>query len=311
MINKRNVVLGLTLLFSVGVQTMPTYALEKEEQVCHINDASSLVDVLSNLYSVSLENVEYKTTRNKTLIYENEEMKIRVQGLDLKEEGDQKISVTYGLKDPSKSLKKLGFEDVSNVKSEFTIYTDVQVQDIQAPKILCEESYEIMQGEDFDLKKQIEVKDDSNVDVKISDSLDIETAGTYNVKITAIDESGNTSNKEVFVHVKKKQDPNFYQNIADAALAQLGVNQDCTMLVTNALRAVGINYHGAPESYLSLGELTSNPVPGDICVYQGHVAIYIGNGQAVHGGWNGYTTVVYSVQCANPLIGYVHVRQPS
>ena len=105
------------------------------------------------------------------------------------------------------------------------------------------------------------------------------------------------------------QKKDFYQRIADAALAQVGVNQDCTMLVTNSLAAVGINFHGAPTAYLSLGELTNNPVPGDICVYQGHVAIYIGNGQAVHGGWNGCQTTVYSVQCANPFIGYVHVSR--
>lgn len=101
-----------------------------------------------------------------------------------------------------------------------------------------------------------------------------------------------------------------YQAIADAALAQLGVYQDCTMLVTNSLRAVGINFHGWPEEYLSLGPLTSNPVPGDICVYSGHVAIYIGDGMAVHGGWNGNQTAIFSVQCSNPLIGYVHPILP-
>ena len=95
--------------------------------------------------------------------------------------------------------------------------------------------------------------------------------------------------------------------IAAAALAQVGATQDCTMLVTNALRAVGINFHGWPENYLSLGTITSSPVAGDIIVYSGHVAIYIGNGQAVHGGWNGSQTVVASVSCDKALIGYVHV----
>lgn len=95
--------------------------------------------------------------------------------------------------------------------------------------------------------------------------------------------------------------------IAAAALAQVGTTQDCTMLVTNALRAVGINFHGWPEDYLSLGTITSSPVAGDIIVYSGHVAIYIGNGQAVHGGWYGSQTVVSSVSCDKALIGYVHV----
>ena len=95
--------------------------------------------------------------------------------------------------------------------------------------------------------------------------------------------------------------------IASAALAQVGVNQDCTMLVTNSLASVGINFHGWPSDYASLGSWTSSPVAGDIIIYSGHVAIYIGNGQAVHGGWLGYQTVVSSVNCGNALIGYIHV----
>lgn len=105
-------------------------------------------------------------------------------------------------------------------------------------------------------------------------------------------------------------DDSRYQMIANAAIAQIGVTQDCTMLVTNSLRAVGINFHGAPYKYLSLGPTTNNPVPGDIIVYQGHVAIYIGNGRAIHGGWNGHTTVEWSVNCSTPFVAYVHPILP-
>ena len=79
------------------------------------------------------------------------------------------------------------------------------------------------------------------------------------------------------------------------------------MLVTNSLAAAGISFHDWPEGYLSLGTTTSNPVPGDIIVYSGHVAVYIGNGQAVHGGWLGSQTVVSTVECTNAFIAYVHV----
>lgn len=95
--------------------------------------------------------------------------------------------------------------------------------------------------------------------------------------------------------------------IANAALAQLGRTQDCTMLATNALAAAGINFHDWPENYSALGSWTSNPVPGDLCIYSGHIAVYVGNGQAVHGGWNGWTTIKYSVACNNPFLGYIHV----
>ena len=61
------------------------------------------------------------------------------------------------------------------------------------------------------------------------------------------------------------------------------------------------------EQHAALGSWTSAPVPSDIIIYSGHVAIYAGNGQAVHGGWNGYQTVLASVSCSNTLIGYIHV----
>ncbi|MEO8222299.1 MAG: NlpC/P60 family protein [Specibacter sp.] len=91
--------------------------------------------------------------------------------------------------------------------------------------------------------------------------------------------------------------------IASAALAQLGVAQDCTALASNSLAAAGINFHDWPAGYLSLGRTVSagEAQPGDLIYYadggmgMAHIAVYIGNGQAVHGGWDGGTTAVFSV----------------
>ena len=57
--------------------------------------------------------------------------------------------------------------------------------------------------------------------------------------------------------------------IYQAALAQLGTFQDCTMLVTNALKAVGINFHDWPAGYMSLGTVVpaSQAQPGDLVYY--------------------------------------------
>jgi cell wall-associated NlpC family hydrolase len=103
------------------------------------------------------------------------------------------------------------------------------------------------------------------------------------------------------------------QAILSAAYAQLGVNQDCTMLVTNSLAAVGINFHDWPAGYLSLGRTVSaaEAQPGDLIYYadggagMAHIAVYAGNGQAVHGGYNGNQTVVFS---ANVGSGPVFIR---
>ena len=101
--------------------------------------------------------------------------------------------------------------------------------------------------------------------------------------------------------------------IAAAAYAQIGVGQDCTALATNSLAAAGINYHGWPAGYLSLGRTVSAAAaqPGDLAYYQNggsgmaHIAVYVGNGMAVHGGWNGGTT---SLQSVNVGSGPVFIR---
>ena len=101
--------------------------------------------------------------------------------------------------------------------------------------------------------------------------------------------------------------------ILSAAYAQLGVMQDCTMLVTNSLAAVGINFHDWPAGYLSLGRTVSaaEAQPGDLIYYadggdgMAHVAVYAGNGQTVHGGYNGNQTIVFSASVGS---GPVFIR---
>lgn len=103
--------------------------------------------------------------------------------------------------------------------------------------------------------------------------------------------------------------------VASAALGQIGVMQDCTMLVTNSLRSIGINFHGWPHEYFSLGTQipASEAQPGDLIYYLygsapgslAHIAVYIGNGKAVHGGWNGNETRIFSVNVGS---GPVFIR---
>ncbi|MBO1900655.1 C40 family peptidase [Leucobacter weissii] len=112
---------------------------------------------------------------------------------------------------------------------------------------------------------------------------------------TAADESGTAEPGEDIPAGKGAQ------GIVDAARAQLGVFQDCTALVEKSLRAVGIpagDLGTQVHEYTALGGtvVTSGSyAPGDILIWAGrHVAVYIGNGQAVHGGFGGNQTVIAS-----------------
>ncbi|GLB68373.1 hypothetical protein AHIS1636_28150 [Arthrobacter mangrovi] len=84
-----------------------------------------------------------------------------------------------------------------------------------------------------------------------------------------------------------------------SAYSQIGVSQDCTALVENALRSAGISVGDlAPAQFFAYGTQVSTPQPGDMIYYDDagagvpHIAIYVGNGQAIHGGWTGYTTTL-------------------
>lgn len=85
---------------------------------------------------------------------------------------------------------------------------------------------------------------------------------------------------------------------------------DCTALVSAALAARGIDFHGWPEQYVNVpgGQIVADGSlkPGDILIYAytiganagtghyDHVALYVGNGQAIHGGWTGGTVALAS-----------------
>ncbi|MCC9174777.1 LysM peptidoglycan-binding domain-containing protein [Arthrobacter sp. zg-Y179] len=96
-----------------------------------------------------------------------------------------------------------------------------------------------------------------------------------------------------------------------SAQSQLGAAQDCTVLVEVALRAAGHNVGDlGPAQLAAYGTQVSTPEPGDMVYYAdggmglAHIAIYVGNGEAIHSGWNGNQTVVQSVNVGSGPVFY-------
>lgn len=124
------------------------------------------------------------------------------------------------------------------------------------------------------------------------------------------------------VQVKKEQPKqltpvagNKTSTIYNATLAQLGKIQDCTMIVTNALKSLSINFHDWPAAYMSLDTVVPalESVPGDLIYYPdgglgvAHIGVYAGNGQAIHGGWKGNQTVLNTASAGRGAT-YIRVR---
>lgn len=91
-----------------------------------------------------------------------------------------------------------------------------------------------------------------------------------------------------------------------SAYGQIGTNQDCTAMVEKALRSVGKSVGDiAPNGFYRYGTVVTNPQPGDLMIQPGHVAIYVGNGMAISGGFNGGHTELHP---ASYIAGSTFVR---
>ncbi|WJH26728.1 NlpC/P60 family protein [Pseudarthrobacter defluvii] len=76
--------------------------------------------------------------------------------------------------------------------------------------------------------------------------------------------------------------------MVSSAYAQIGMIQDCTRLVENALNAAGIRVGDlGPMQFMNYGTVVTDPQPGDMVMQPGHVGIYVGNGQVLSSGLNG------------------------
>ena len=101
--------------------------------------------------------------------------------------------------------------------------------------------------------------------------------------------------------------------ISSSAQELVGVTDGlwCTQVVQQALANAGVSdaYQLWPDQYQGVyGYYTDSPLAGDLIYYNNggrgvdHIAIYIGNGQAVHGNYNGKTVIddAYQSGMGNP-----------
>lgn len=284
-----------------------------------------------------------------TSVYQMANYEITIDNFNLAKSAEQEIFVSVR-KVESGDVTKANNLVLTNVNEENTttkMQNDVvntyklkvNVFDDVKPIIETSQGEDtITEGDDFDEEAYFTSAMD-NVDGELthvtSSDVDSETPGTYTITYSATDSAGNVGSASVSITVEEKEEPvqvatpsSRYANagsnsvsvsgstVANAALSQVGINQDCTALVTKALAAAGINYHGYPAGYMSLGTIVSasEAQPGDILYYANggtgaaHVAIYLGNGQAVHGGWKGNQTVVASAYVGSGPV-FIHIAQ--
>lgn len=75
-----------------------------------------------------------------------------------------------------------------------------------------------------------------------------------------------------------------------------GVSFDCSGLTQWCYAQAGISIPRTSSEQLAAGTIVTDPQPGDICWTQGHVAIYIGNGQMIEAQKPGTLVCVSSVR---------------
>ena len=106
--------------------------------------------------------------------------------------------------------------------------------------------------------------------------------------------------------------------ISSSAQGLVGVTDGlwCTQVVQQALANAGVSdaYQLWPDQYQGVyGYYTDSPLAGDLIYYNNggrgvdHIAVYIGNGQAVHGNYNGKTVIADAYQSGMGNPQYIRV----
>ena len=106
--------------------------------------------------------------------------------------------------------------------------------------------------------------------------------------------------------------------ISSSAQELVGVTDGlwCTQVVQQALANAGVSdaYQLWPDQYQGVyGYYTDSPLAGDLIYYNNggrgvdHIAVYIGNGQAVHGNYNGKTVIAGAYQSGMGNPQYIRV----
>ena len=109
---------------------------------------------------------------------------------------------------PSLNTNELGTKELVFVLNGEKYTHTFNVVDVVSPIIKGETDIEITKGADFDLTNHYTVYDNADPDPKVSiiGEININEAGSYKIKIKAIDASKNESYFDMVIHVKDKDE---------------------------------------------------------------------------------------------------------
>ena len=143
----------------------------------------------------------------------------------------------------------------------------------------------------------------------------VEQAQTQAPQAPAQTTTKKTETQKVTPTTNASQDASLNANIVAAAKSEVGTTngQQCTEVAANALKAAGVDANQVwPDQFAQYGTITYDPQPGNLAYYDlggrgyDHIAVYIGDGQCVHGNYwvNGTSqTVVASENVYYPGTG--------
>ena len=267
-------------------------------------DETSLTSIVEEAFHKNLKQYTLKETENG-LCYLLDDAIIDIQGIDLDKEGYQIVKMAM----KSRTAKVGENKPTNTLSSEKEIVSVknavIDVRDGQAPTIRVPEVVKTTENQTLDLNEHIEASDNSGqVELTVDESIDYAKPGEYTVNIEAKDASGNVTKSAMKVVVEKRRFLRPHRPGGAFASGTLpGLHDACHQRAQS-------RWHRLPRlagRIRPAWQLHQQPGSGRYHHYSGHVALYIGDGQAVHGGWLGNQTVVTSVECDKPLIGYVHV----
>lgn len=136
---------------------------------------------------------------------------IQTKGIDKEQlkEVNEETKITSNLKnEDQKAYPAIGTYTINIKYQDQKLKKKIIVKDTTAPTFNETNEVSFEEGtESYDYNKEINATDLTNVNIQYdTSSLDIKKAGDYKIKAVAIDTSGNKTEKEITVHITKKNE---------------------------------------------------------------------------------------------------------